>query len=122
MTSKTILGAALVLWCMASRAGASDQPTSRELFKRYALSACLAQGLPAIAPQASAAAAGYVQTGAGPASAYADVRGLVTAYLHRAYASQSGADLTVMKCIDLMDGPELDRLARRRIPAGKPKT
>ena len=91
----------------------ADPPT---LFRDYALSACLGQAFPQISPETSAAASGYVQYGDGPYDAYAKADALAHAFLQRQYPSQTGAKMSVMKCIDFMHSGEVAALVTRYFP------
>jgi hypothetical protein len=89
--------------------------TATQYLKNYALSACLADGYKAteVVNDATAGANGYKELGSLSIDAYNDALTLVSTYLRKEYASQSGERLTVMKCIDLYNSKELDGLARK---------
>ena len=96
----------------------ADPPT---LFRDYALSACLGQAFPQISPETSAAASGYVQYGDGPYDAYTKADALAHAFLQRRYPSQTGANMSVMKCLDFMHSQEVAALITRYFPSGPDK-
>jgi hypothetical protein len=87
--------------------------TPQELFRDYAFTTCLGAAMPQIKSQASAAANGYIQYGEGPAEAYENVGKAAQEFLKRDYVSQTGADLSIMKCIDFMHSRELSVLMKR---------
>ncbi len=91
----------------------------QELFRDYALTTCLGAALPQVSSETSAAANGYIQYGEGPAEAYQAVGTAAREFLKRDYASQTGADLSIMKCIDFTHSRKLDALVARYFPAGK---
>jgi Type VI secretion system (T6SS), amidase immunity protein len=89
--------------------------TATQYLKNYALSACLADGYQAseIVNDATAGANGYKELGSLSIDAYNDALVMVSAFLKKEYSSQGGERLTVMKCIDLYNSKELDKLARK---------
>ena len=93
--------------------------TPQELFRDYALTACLGAALPQITAQTSAAATGYIQYGEGPTEAYQEATKAARDFLKRDYVSQAGADLSVMKCIDFAQSRELSMLVQKFFPAHK---
>lgn len=105
---------------VAPRAQPVRTASPRALFRHYALSTCLARALPKIAPEAEASARGYFELGTGTPDVYRQVQTLADAYLKRPYPSQTGADLSVMKCIDFAESPELAHLVARSIPEHRP--
>ena len=74
---------------------------------------------PEIGPEANAAANGYVQYGDGPFDAYKEAARLAQLYLRRDYPSQSGAKLSIMKCIDFSRSAEITKLIKDEIPKTK---
>ena len=93
--------------------------TPQELFRDYALTACLGAALPNISSQTSAAANGYIQYGEGPAEAYQEAGKAAEEFLKRDYVSQAGADLSVMKCIDFTHSRKLGALIAKYFPSSK---
>lgn len=81
----------------------------QNLFKRYALSTCIADGFPEgeVFSEASAAARGYLELGDLPIEAHTEATLLGREYLKKEYLSKSGAKLTLMKCIDFYKSEEL---------------
>lgn len=88
--------------------------TGTQYLKNYALSACLADGYqsPEVVNDATASANGYKELGSFDIEAYNKALAIVRTFLKKEYASQSGEKLTAMKCIDLYNSKELDKLAR----------
>lgn len=124
LASIPILGALLLAGCASAgsnRGAAEDKEAS--LLTRYVLSQCLARAYPDtdIARDAQAAAGGYMEFGSFPIEAYEEAAALAAEAASRTYQSKPGHPLHAMKCLDLLDGPELDRLIKRNVapvPAG----
>ena len=92
-------------------AEAPQHYSKRQLYKNWALSTCLAKGLPS--KDAEATSGGYLEFADAPAEAYQAGSVLIDQFLAKPYESQSGEDLATMKCIDLFHSKELDSLARK---------
>ncbi len=89
--------------------------TPVQYLKNYALSSCIANGYQSkeVVNDAVAAANGYKELGSLDIDAYNEVATLSQMFLSKNYMSQSGENLTIMKCIDFFHSKELDRLARK---------
>jgi len=103
----------------AQKLAAADAPqraaySPAQYLKNFALSACIAAGYRAeeVKQDGAAAAGGYLELGSFPFAAYDAAAALGKTYLARDYAGKSGAQLTLMKCIDLFHSQELDGLAK----------
>ncbi|RRD67215.1 type VI secretion protein [Comamonadaceae bacterium OH2310_COT-174] len=106
-------GACLALLGCAAAHAQPAAYSADDYLRHFALSTCLAKGFAgtALARDAQAAAAAYVELGTYDAEAYAAAAQLANDYLARPYKSKQGqTPLTTMKCIDLMRGPELRSL------------
>lgn len=85
--------------------------TPVEYLKNYALASCLADGYQSA--DAVATANGYKELGSLDIEAYNTAAVLGRQFLAREYPSQNGAELVLMKCVDLYHSKELATLARR---------
>jgi hypothetical protein len=115
------IGSLLVLAALS--AGAADSVTYSEpvtpkysqkaLLKNWALSVCLAQVAKDTTARAdaNATAAAYLEYGHQPVEAYDQIRTLVDEYAARKYGGSVESEFNTMKCIDLFNSKELDRLA-----------
>lgn len=111
--------ACLALTCCASAPAQPAPYSADEHLRHFALSTCLAKGFPgtALARDAQAAAAAYVELGSYDAEVYASAAQIADEYLARPYKSKQGhTPLTTMKCVDLMHGPEIRRLLESQKP------
>ena len=84
--------------------------------RNYALSSCLRQAFPAIADEADAAKDFYLQNGVHPAEAYQAIQSMAAEWLTRDYPSFHDVKLSIVKCVDFADSPEVGSLARRTLP------
>ena len=98
---------------LADEARVAYSPT--EYLKNFALSVCLADGYTSAEAKKDslAAAGGYSELGSLPIEAYERAEALAKQFLARKYASISGGDLVLMKCIDLFHSRELDQIAMK---------
>jgi hypothetical protein len=110
----TTIAAALCLAAAAATA-APAKPTAVDLFKNYALSACLSDGYKSdeVVKDSAAAARGYLEHGSFPLEAHTEATQLGRAFLSRVYQSQSDQPLVLMKCLDLFHSKELSDLAAK---------
>jgi Type VI secretion system (T6SS), amidase immunity protein len=111
------VGFVLALLTVTCKAEVSERQhyTPTQYLKNYALSACLADGYTAqeVVADATAGAIGYKELGSLSIDAYNDAMNMVRAFLQKEYSGQNGERLIVMKCIDLYNSKELDKLARK---------
>jgi len=117
-TTAALAGTALVAGCATAGMPAPDQTghgSEASLLTRYALSQCLAAAYPdtGIERDARAAAGGYLEFGNLQIEAYEHATAIARAAASRRYEGKQGEPLHVMKCLDLMDSPELERLLDR---------
>lgn len=115
-----LVGTALVAGCATAGMPVPDQTghgTEASLLTRYALGQCLAAAYPdsGIERDARAAAAGYLEFGNLPIEAYEDATAVGRAAASRRYEGKQGEPLHLMKCLDLMDGPELEQVLDRHL-------
>lgn len=94
--------------------GGDDQAS---LLTRYTLSQCLAAAYPgtAIERDARAASGGYLEFGDLPIEAYEEATALARQAAARTYNGKHGEPLHAMKCLDLLDSPELEALLDRNV-------
>ena len=99
----------------AMAANARVEYSSSQYLKNFALSACIAQAYKSdeVVKDSRAAADGYLQLGSFPFEAYEEAASLSKKFLEKKYLSFTGDELTLMKCIDLFNSKELDRLAKK---------
>jgi hypothetical protein len=104
---------AKVVDAMAANARVEYSPG--QYLKNFALSACIAQAYKSdeVVKDSRAAADGYLQLGGFPYEAHEEAASLARKFLAKEYLSFSGAKLTLMKCIDLFNSKELDRLVKK---------
>ena len=103
------------MFCSQAMAGGRVEYSPEAYLKNYALSTCIAdafQNGPS-AEAAAAAARGYLALGSYPLEAHTEATVLGREFLKRDYQSKSGADLSLMKCIDFYHSAELDRLVEK---------
>ena len=82
------------------------------LLRNYAAAQCisLAYDDPVVKADAQDAVGAYVEFGSVAVEAYEQITVLATSFLTRKYASKSGGKLQLMKCLDLLNSPELAAL------------
>jgi hypothetical protein len=99
----------------AMAANARVEYSASQYLKNFALSACIAQAYKSdeVVKDSRAAADGYLQLGSFPYEAHEEAAALARKFLAKDYQSYSGAKLVLMKCIDLFNSKELDRLAKK---------
>lgn len=115
-----LASAALVAGCATVGTPApspADRGNEASLLTRYTLSQCLAAAYPdtRIERDARASAAGYLEFGSLPIEAYEDATAVARDAASRRYEGKQGESLHVMKCLDLLHGPELERLFDRHL-------
>lgn len=116
----TTLTMALALPACASSDTPYSEPVTQtysqtELLKNWAMSACLAiiaKDANARA-DANATAGAYMEFGHQDVAAYDALRKLAEQYSARKYAGSIDSEFNTMKCIDLFNSKQLDRLAKR---------
>ncbi|CCG88431.1 T6SS amidase immunity protein Tai4 family protein [Erwinia piriflorinigrans] len=105
----------LILSLQAScNAYAGNKYNPQTNLKKYALSTCLSQGYQSkeIKEDAAAAARGYLEFGDYSLAAHTAVSKLGKVFLAKQYGSQSGAPMTLAKCIDFYHSQQLDNLVK----------
>ncbi|HXE05302.1 MAG TPA: T6SS amidase immunity protein Tai4 family protein [Bryobacteraceae bacterium] len=86
-----------------------------QYLRNFALSKCIADGYTSeeVAKDSLAAAGGYLELGSLPMEAYEEAASLGKKFLAKNYPSKSGAQLTLMKCIDFFYSEELQQVAKK---------
>lgn len=114
-----VLVAALPAAALADRA--NIEYSSRDLFKNYALSSCIADAYDSaqVKLDASTAAAGYLELGEGPLEAYTEATVLGREFLARTYLGTKDTSYNMMKCVDFFHSNELNSLADRYFERAK---
>jgi hypothetical protein len=99
--------------CASDPAGEAHN-TQAAVLKKWALSRCLAKaGVDSPAgDDAAKTAAAYLEMGNAGIDAYEKLDALAGKYLEREYTGSVKSNYNTMKCLDLYDSAELDRLAR----------
>jgi hypothetical protein len=118
MGSKVVAASAILVALLlidAEAANARVEYSSGQYLKNFALSACIAQAYKSdeVVKDSRAAADGYLQLGSFPYEAHEEAAALARKFLAKEYLSFSGAKLVLMKCIDLFNSKELDRLVKK---------
>lgn len=87
--------------------------SQKALLKNWALSRCLAHVYSDARTKADAdaTASAYLESGRQPLEAYSALSELVNKYANRQYAGSIKSEFNTMKCIDLFQSQELDKLA-----------
>jgi hypothetical protein len=105
-----------LLQCVACAASPIAPPENAQatLLKKWALSRCLAKAGADSPPGDDAAktAAAYLESGTAGIEVYEKLEALARRYLEREYTGSVKSNYNTMKCLDLYDSDELDRLAR----------
>jgi Type VI secretion system (T6SS), amidase immunity protein len=98
----------------ASDPGVAAHNTQAAVLKKWALSRCLAKasGDSPAGDDAAKTAAAYLEMGGAGIEAYEKLDALAGRYLERRYTGSVRSNYNTMKCLDLYDSEELDRLAR----------
>ena len=100
----------------------SNKQESKEevLFKDFVLAICLGTAFrdTAVAIDANRAANGYMEYGNMPIEAYEASRTIVKDWLRKDYASKSGDQIDIMKCIDLYRSSDLEGVFEKYSPCG----
>jgi hypothetical protein len=118
MGSIAKLSFALAILAPIGAAQAGDAPIKYspvQYLKDFALSTCIADGYTSeeVAKDSLAAAGGYLELGSLPMEAYEEAASLGKKFLAKNYPSKSGAQLTLMKCIDFFHSKELEQVAKK---------
>jgi hypothetical protein len=105
----------LLIFCNSLTAEEPIKYSAKDYFKNYALSSCIADGFQSKGTKADAmaAASGYLELGDYPLEAHTEATILGRKFLKKTYKSISGADLTLMKCIDFYHSKELESIATK---------
>ncbi len=108
-----VVGLVHCIACASGSAGA-QQNTQATLLKKWTLSRCLAKagGQTPAGDDAAKTAAAYLEMGAAEIEVYEKLDALAGSYLGREYTGSVKSNYNTMKCLDLYDSEELDRLAR----------
>jgi Type VI secretion system (T6SS), amidase immunity protein len=116
LTLETILAFAC-LGASAALAEVSPARTASDavLLRNFAIAQCvrLAYDDPVVQADAGDAVGAYVEFGSVGPEAYEAALALAKTFLARSYPSKSGGKLQLMKCLDLMNSPELAALVKR---------
>lgn len=120
MGSKINVLAAFAILIGSSAVDARDtnapvQYSAAAYLKNFALSVCISHGYKSdeVVKDSTAAAGGYFQRGSLPIEAYEEAEALAKEFLSKEYAGVHGGKFTLMKCIDLFNGKELERLTQK---------
>ncbi len=108
-----VIGLVQCIACGSGSVGSAENPQAA-LLKKWALSRCLAKAS-ADSPagdDAAKTAAAYLEMGTAEIEVYEKVDALAGSYLKREYTGSVKSNYNTMKCLDLFDSDELDRLAR----------
>jgi hypothetical protein len=105
-----------MLECLACAAGSSAAPanTQATILKKWALARCLAKAgsnSPA-GDDAAKTAAAYLEMGTAGIDTYEKLEALAGSYLEREYTGSVKNSYNTMKCLDLFESDDLDRMAR----------
>lgn len=107
-------------WVRAEEAKSYSEPetakySQRTLLKNWALSVCLAKVAndEQTKADANATAGAYLEFGRQPIKAYEAIHRLVDQYAARKYAGSIASEFNTMKCIDLFQSRELNRIVVR---------
>ncbi len=100
---------------VAKETHAPVQYSAAEYLKNFALSVCISHGYKSdeVVKDSAAAAGGYLERGSFPIEAYEEAEALAREFLSKEYAGVHGGKFTLMKCIDLFNGKELERLTQK---------
>lgn len=100
---------------ISAQADQAPKYSQKTLLKNWALSRCLAKVSAdnATKEDANATASAYLEEGKVPVEAYAQLTSLVDSYAKRTYGGSIKSDFNTMKCIDLYQSSELERLAAK---------
>ena len=105
----------LALPALAGEGSAIRSYSQKDLLKNWALSVCLATVAKDAGDRedADVTASAYMEFGRQRIEAYDELRKLAGRYAARKYAGSVPSEFNTMKCIDLYNSAELDRLAAR---------
>jgi hypothetical protein len=89
--------------------------SQKMLLKNWALSRCLGQVYAdeKTKEDANATAGAYLEFGRQPIESYEALSGLIDEYANRKYAGSIQSDFNTMKCIDLFNSEELEKLVSK---------
>lgn len=98
----------------ASGSAASPEGAQVTVLKKWALARCLARagGESPAGDDAAKTAAAYLEAGVAEIDVYEKLEALAGSYLDRQYTGSVKSDYNTMKCLDLYESEELDRVAR----------
>jgi Type VI secretion system (T6SS), amidase immunity protein len=98
----------------AGGSGVAAHATQAAVLKKWALSRCLAKagGDTPAGDDAAKTAAAYLEMGGAGIEAYEKLDALAGRYLEREYSGSVRSNYSTMKCLDLYESDELDRLTR----------
>lgn len=108
-----VIGLLQCIACAFASVGSAENAQATLLEKR-AMSRCLAKagaGSPA-GDDAAKTAAAYLEQGTVGIEVYEKLEALASGYLEREYTGSVKSNYNTMKCLDLVDSDELDRLVR----------
>ena len=108
-----VIGLFQCIGCAASPIAAAES-TQVTLLKKWALSRCLAKAGANSPPGDDAAktAAAYLESGTAGIEVYEKLEELAGRYLERDYSGSVKSNYNTMKCLELYESDELDRVAR----------
>lgn len=97
--------------CAQSASGRPDAQAA--ILKKWTLSRCLSQaaGETPVGDDAAKTAAAYLEMGSARIEVYEKLDGLAKSFLTRPYTGSVESPYNTMKCIDLFESQELDRMA-----------
>ncbi|MGD8592382.1 MAG: T6SS amidase immunity protein Tai4 family protein [Gammaproteobacteria bacterium] len=115
--------------CFASASQAAEHSFKNQseinLFRYFTLASCIGKAYESDAKKLSAdtnkAANGYMEFGHMDIEAYIEAGELIKTWLSKDYQSKTGGQIDIMKCIDLFDSDDLNRLFRKYDPCESPQ-
>ncbi|WP_223148953.1 T6SS amidase immunity protein Tai4 family protein [Aquimarina sp. RZ0] len=112
-----LLTLSFFIGCKAQKQSTSNNYQEIKDFKKYVLFQCLYKGIPVKDSllRAEGSAAMYVQKGSYDIEYYEKAVDFINDYLIRSedkYNSKTGANLTMIKCIDLYESEELNEFIK----------
>lgn len=117
-----------VLGCVACSSGSAATPAQPPaatpasaqvaVLKKWALARCLAKagGDTPAGDDAAKTAAAYLEMGSAGMEVYEKIEALAGSYLAREYSGSVKSSYNTMKCLELFESQELEKLARDAVP------
>jgi hypothetical protein len=116
LRARAVCSLVALLGCVGCASGAAVAPrnTQAVLLKKWALARCLAKagGDSPAGDDAAKSAAAYLEMGTAGIEVYEKLEALVGSYLAREYTGSVKNSYNTMKCFDLFESGDLDKVAR----------